>query len=149
MARSASKLAKSRTFKYSDYLIKPGIKPIYTTSLGALFGNDCLEVLPKIKSSSIDTVFADPPFNLGKKYKINTNDNLPEKKYINWCKEWISECCRILKPGGAFFLYNLPKWNIILGHYLYEEGMQFRHWIAIEISACNHKECFRSAKTER
>ena len=37
---------------------------------------------------------------------------------------------------AALFLYDLPKWNILLGHYLFEQGMQFRHWIALEISAC-------------
>jgi site-specific DNA-methyltransferase (adenine-specific) len=56
--------------------------------------------------------------------------------YLNWCKGWIKECVRTVKPGGAFFLYNLPKWNILLGSYLTELGMEFRHWIAIEISAC-------------
>jgi len=38
-----------------------------------------------------------------------------------------------LKPGGALFVYNLPKWNILLGSYLAETGMTFRHWIAINI----------------
>ena len=36
--------------------------------------------------------------------------------------------------GGLFFLYNLPKWNVLLGAYLAELGMEFRHWIAVEIS---------------
>ena len=46
------------------------------------------------------------------------------------------ECVRTLKPGGSLFIYNLPKWNISLGGYLNELGMEFRHWIGIEISAC-------------
>jgi len=40
---------------------------------------------------------------------------------------------RTLKPGGAFFLYNLPKWNMFLGTYLAEAGLEFRHWIAVDI----------------
>ncbi len=40
---------------------------------------------------------------------------------------------RVLKPGGALFVYNLPKWNILLGAYLAEGGMTFRHWIAVNI----------------
>lgn len=110
--------------------------PDYRTSLGALYGRDCMEVLPAMRASVVDTVFADPPFNLGKEYGRNTNDSVPAPEYIDWCKRWVKECVRTLKPGGAFFLYNLPKWNIPLGAYLSELGMTFRHWIAVEISAC-------------
>jgi site-specific DNA-methyltransferase (adenine-specific) len=120
-----------------DEFLKQPICPIFSTSLGALFDKDCMTVLPGIKDSVIDTVFADPPFNLGKEYGQQTDDNKPDEHYLSWCRAWLAECVRILKPGGALFLYNLPKWNILLGAYLFEQlGMNFRHWIAIEISAC-------------
>lgn len=112
------------------------IDPVYTSALGALFAADCMEVLPQIKSGVVDMVFADPPFNLGKEYGENCNDLKPDGEYLKWCKGWVAECVRTIKPGGAFFLYNLPKWNILLGSYLTEIGMDFRHWIAVEISAC-------------
>jgi site-specific DNA-methyltransferase (adenine-specific) len=117
-------------------VIKSGreLAPFYVSSLGALFSGDCMEVLPALKDNIVDTVFADPPFNLGKKYGCSFQDLKPEKEYVSWCKQWISECARLLKPGGAFFLYNLPKWNVLLGAYLAELGMEFRHWIAVEIS---------------
>lgn len=54
--------------------------------------------------------------------------------YLDWCKRWISQCVRLLKPGGSFFTYNLPKWNIPIGNYLEECGLTFRHWIAVEIA---------------
>jgi len=111
------------------------IVPVYTSSLGALFSADCMMVLPGIEDEVIDTVFADPPFNLGKEYGKNCNDLKSDKAYLEWCKSWIAECVRTIKPGGAFFLYNLPKWNILLGAYLTELGMDFRHWIAVEISS--------------
>jgi site-specific DNA-methyltransferase (adenine-specific) len=95
-----------------------------------------MDVLPCIKDGVVDTVFADPPFNLGKQYGRNSNDQRPDDAYLQWCKTWIDECVRVIKPGGAFFLYNLPKWNVLLGAYLSELGMEFRHWIAVEISAC-------------
>lgn len=110
------------------------VKPFYESNLGVLFDQDCLKILPKIHENSIDTVFADPPFNIGKVYRKNTNDRRPDHDYIDWSKEWIRECVRILKPGGSIFLYNLPKWNIIFGNYLMELGMEFRHWIAIELN---------------
>lgn len=111
------------------------VQPVCTTDLGVLFGSDCLAVLPSVRSASIDTVFADPPFNIGKEYRDNTDDQRPSGEYIGWCREWLAECVRVVKPGGALFLYNLPKWNVILGAFLMEQGMEFRNWIAIEMSA--------------
>ncbi len=99
-----------------------------------MFAGDCLDVLPTIRSEVVDTVFADPPFNLGKEYGKRSNDLRPD--YLGWCRDWLDECVRILKPGGALFVYNLPKWNIPIGAHLLERGLDFRHWIAVEISAC-------------
>ncbi|MEK7466475.1 MAG: site-specific DNA-methyltransferase [Planctomycetota bacterium] len=112
------------------------MSPFYSTDLGALFAGDCLNVLPMIRDEVVDTVFADPPFNIGKKYGANTNDRRADEEYLTWCRRWLAECVRVTKPGGAVFVYNLPRWNVLLGAYLTELGLQFRHWIAIEISAC-------------
>jgi len=107
--------------------------PVYTTELGVLFSGDCLSVLPDIQDETVDTVFADPPFNLGKEYGGSVNDERPDQEYLDWSYRWIDECIRVLQPGGAFFLYNLPRWNIPLGTYLMEKGLLFRNWIAINI----------------
>lgn len=136
MRGQSSLKLEERTFDVRSWL-KDGanIGPIYTCALGALFAADCMEVLPHIRSGVVDTVFADPPFNLGKKYGENCNDLRPDDEYLKWCKSWIAECVRTIKPGGALFVYNLPKWNVLLGAYLSELRMCFRHWIAVEISA--------------
>lgn len=109
--------------------------PVYTTELGALYHGDCLSILPYVRDEAVDTVFADPPFNLGKSYGTTVNDNREESEYVFWCKLWIDECIRTLKPGGSLFLYNIPKWNVILGAYLMERGLNFRHWIAVSIKS--------------
>jgi len=108
------------------------MKPIFTTEFGQLFEADCLTVFPMIDSESVDTVFADPPFNLKKNYGQKSPDDWSQEEYIDWCKTWLQECIRVLKPGGALFLYNLPKWNVPLGAFLGQSGLDFRHWIAIE-----------------
>lgn len=120
-----------------DYLplVKGSLEAYYVSSHGALFDGDCLEVLPKIQDGIFDTVFADPPFNLNKKYGTKSKDNLTEDEYVEWCYKWIDECIRTLKPGGSLFIYNLPKWNLLLGAYLMQQGMEFRHSIAIEINS--------------
>lgn len=137
MARQTAFKLDERTFDVTPFMRADStIEPSHTTSLGALFSADCMAVLPQIRDEAVDTVFADPPFNLGKEYGKSYDDLRSDDYYLNWCKSWIAECVRTIKPGGAFFLYNLPKWNILLGSYLTELGMEFRHWIAIEISAC-------------
>ncbi len=108
------------------------MKPVYKTRLGDLYEADCRQVLPYIQSGIVDTVFADPPFNLKKKYGRKVSDDMTDADYLAWCKGWLKECLRALKDGGSLFLYNLPKWNVLLGTFLYEEGMDFRHWIAVE-----------------
>ena len=110
--------------------------PYYLTDLGALFSGDCLDILPHIQNETVDMVFADPPFNLNKAYGDNSNDNRPAADYVSWCYQWVDECIRILKPGGSLFIYNLPKWNILLGAYLINSDMEFRHDIAIDMKSC-------------
>ena len=121
-------------FPVHEY-VTGNIQPFYLSAGGALFDGDCLSVLPTVKEASIDTVFADPPFNLDKKYGAKSKDNLTEQEYVSWCKAWLDECIRVLKPGGALFVYNLPRWNIILGAYLMEKGLTFRHDIAIDVKS--------------
>ena len=113
-----------------------GLGPYFASEHGALFAGDCLEIMPAVAAATADTIFADPPFNLGKRYGKRTNDARSEREYLGWCRSWLRECVRILKPGGSMFVYNLPKWNIPLGAFLRDEGLLFRHWIAVEMSAC-------------
>ena len=110
-----------------------GTEPVFQTALGVLYEGDCTTLLPAVIDESLDTIFADPPFNLAKKYGMKVNDARPDNEYVQWSKQWLNECIRTLKPGGAFFIYNLPKWNIILGNHLVESGLDFRHWIAVNI----------------
>jgi site-specific DNA-methyltransferase (adenine-specific) len=125
-------------FDVAPYLTdRAEIAPYYITALGALFAGDCRAVLPCIKDGVIDTVVADPPFNLGKAYGAGTDDRRPEGVYLDWCRRRLAECVRILKPGGSLFLYSLPRWGMHLGVYLATTlEMTFRHWIAVKQGAC-------------
>ena len=106
------------------------MKPFLTTSHGALFQADCLRVLSHMRSEVVDTVFADPPFNLGKDYKNGFDDNIGKEQYFKWCKTWIDECSRVIKPGGSFFLYATPELALRFGAYM-SETLTFKHWIAL------------------
>ena len=67
---------------------------------------DSIKVMKKLPGDSVDLVFADPPFNLQKKYD-NTVDDLSGNEYLKWCYEWLDECIRILKPQAqcSYIIY--------------------------------------------
>jgi site-specific DNA-methyltransferase (adenine-specific) len=109
------------------------LNPYYTTGLGDLFQGDCLKIMPSLPAKSYDLIFADPPFNLNKDYGNGIVDKMRDGDYLTWCHAWLAECVRLLTPGGSLFVYNLPRWNIELGHELNRHGLLFRHWIAIDM----------------
>lgn len=106
--------------------------PFFETKLGTLYNDDCIKVLSTIPDQSVDMVFADPPFNLSKVYDEGINDCLSTTEYTEWCFKWIDECVRILKPGGALFIYNIPKWTITFSEFL-NKRMTLRSWIAVDM----------------
>ena len=120
----------------SQAIFSKDITPFYSTNSWHLFEGDCISIMKYISSESMDTIFADPPFNLKKKYGKKSNDDLTEEEYVSWCKAWLDECIRILKPGGSLFLYNLPKWNIVLWAYIIGLWLDFRHDISIGMKNC-------------
>lgn len=89
---------------------------------------DCLDLFKEIPENSVDITFADPPFNLNKKYN-STKDSLMVKEYLYWCEKWIKEMVRVTKPSGSIFIHNIPKW---LTHYVkfLNEIAYFKHWIS-------------------
>ncbi len=107
-------------------------EPAYSTDLGSLYQGDCVQLLRGVPDRSVHCVFADPPFNLGKDYGAAIDDDRAEHDYLAWCARWMDELIRVLVPGGALFLYNLPKWNIHLAAHL-DRHLELKHWIAVDI----------------
>lgn len=99
----------------------------FNSLINRVIQGDCLEVMRKIPDNSVDVTFADPPFNLKKRYN-SYHDKHEEEKYLQWCREWLYEMVRITKPTGSIFVHNIPKWLIYFGSYLNEIAI-FRHWI--------------------
>ncbi|MGK4098195.1 site-specific DNA-methyltransferase [Bacillus altitudinis] len=107
-------------------------KPVFSTQYGQLYQEDCLSLMRNLPSNSVDLIFADPPFNLNKLYESKINDKLTKNDYLQWTEKWILECIRILKEGGAFFIWNLPIWNTHISSIL-NKYLNFRHWVAVDI----------------
>ena len=99
---------------------------------GTLYSGDALEFLQSLTPESADLVFLDPPFNLGKSYSPEQPglDSRPPQEYSEWLSTITEAAVRALAPGGALFLYHLPKWALRIGAEL-EAELVLRHWIAI------------------
>ena len=73
----------------------------YEAEDGKLFTGDTVLWLQTLPSESVDLVFADPPYNIGKAVW----DVFPsEEAYLDWCGRWVEEVARILKPTGSFYI---------------------------------------------
>jgi site-specific DNA-methyltransferase (adenine-specific) len=96
-----------------------------------VFQGDCVAFLKRVKTlhpeGVFDLAFADPPYNLEKKYDSYA-DALAEQHYLEWCNAWLDGMAQTLKPGGSLLVLNLPKWAI--HHATFLSGrLEFRHWI--------------------
>jgi site-specific DNA-methyltransferase (adenine-specific) len=74
---------------------------IASTAAGTLFGGDGLAWLTTLDDASVDLVFADPPYNLGRERwdTIGTTS-----AYVEWSRSWITQAARTLRPSGSMFI---------------------------------------------
>lgn len=101
-----------------------GITEMHNNNSMAILG-DSIEVLKKIKRNSVKLIFADAPYNIGKNFGNNQDKWETVETYINWCKEWIDECMRILTDDGSMYfmtatqhmpyldIYTTQKYNVL------------------------------------
>lgn len=70
-----------------------------------IFNGDAIQVLEsKIKDESIDLVFVDPPYNIGKDFNGRKDKWETDQEYLDWCYKWIDLCLRKLKKNGSFYV---------------------------------------------
>lgn len=101
--------------------------------LNKIINGDCMEVLRKFPSNSIDIVVTSPPYNLknstgngmkdgrGGKWANaalidgyeNYDDCMPNEEYAKWQHDVLLELVRVIKDDGAIF-YN-HKWRVQAG----------------------------------
>jgi site-specific DNA-methyltransferase (adenine-specific) len=95
----------------------------------SLFHDDCLNILPTLKSNSQDVILIDPPYNttnkVNKAPKYDRNKDFERKKwksfhsewdsidkYYAWSLQWLRESKRILTETGTIFIcgtfHNIP-----------------------------------------
>jgi len=129
-------------FEAQDYLSRDNSGAItdsivYANKKGILFHADCLKMLSRIRSNSIDLVFTDPPFNLGKDYDTKAyDDRMSAEAYKNWCRRWMSELVRVVRPGGSLAIYSWPRWIIEVGSQLHIiPELEYRSLISLKMKS--------------
>ena len=107
-----------------------GKSPEMANWLGITHHGDCLQLMPKLPSDTVDIIVTSPPYNIknstgnglkngnGGKWPQSGliegydshDDAMPHDDYVAWQRSCLSAMMSILKPTGAIF-YN-HKWRI-------------------------------------
>lgn len=93
---------------------------------------DCLDLLRSIPQESVDLIIADPPYFeiIGEKWDHQWKS---EEEYLAWCREWVRECVRVLRPNGALYVWGTTKTDTFLRFKLNVLGtmpeMHYRNWV--------------------
>lgn len=84
-----------------------------------IYNGDAITVLrEKISDKSIDLIFIDPPYNIGKNFNGRKDKWKSDESYLEWCYDWISLCLDKLKDNGTFYVMTstqfIPYFDIYL-----------------------------------
>ena len=82
---------------------------------------ESLSVLKKMKDKSIQLIFADAPYNIGKDFGNNSDKWDSVHTYIEWCKTWIDECMRVLSDSGSMYFMTATQHMSYLDVYVSEK----------------------------
>jgi len=93
----------------------------YENKNGCLYHGDSINWLKSIDDSSVDLVFADPPYNI-KKADWDNFDS--QEVYIEWSLQWIKQASRILKPTGSLYICGFSE---ILADLKHPTSKYFNH----------------------
>lgn len=91
---------------------------IFGTQKHKIFHGDVIESLSLIPDKSIDLIFADPPYNIGKNFNGHKDKWDKDEDYLEWCYQWLDLCIKKLKPHGSFYVMTstqfIPYFDIYL-----------------------------------
>jgi site-specific DNA-methyltransferase (adenine-specific) len=92
---------------------------VFGTHSHTIIHGDALQALQTlVPDHSVDLIFADPPYNIGKNFNGHIEKWDTEEEYLNWCYQWLDLCIRKLKPTGSFYVMTatqfMPYFDIYL-----------------------------------
>lgn len=78
---------------------------IYKSDQHTIFQGDAVRILrDRISDASVDLIFADPPYNIGKQFGDVQDKWESDEAYVNWCRQWLLLCIGKLKPSGSMYV---------------------------------------------
>ncbi len=84
-----------------------------------MYNGEIEDILDKeIEDESIDLIFLDPPYNIGKKFGNWIEGWDTEDDYLNWCYNWLDICIRKLKPTGSLYFMSATQYMPYFDLYL-------------------------------
>jgi site-specific DNA-methyltransferase (adenine-specific) len=80
---------------------------------------DSLDILTcEIPDDSMDLIFVDPPYNIGKNFNGLKDKWVTDEEYLNWCYKWIEQCIKKLKSTGSLYIMTstqfMPYFDIFI-----------------------------------
>jgi site-specific DNA-methyltransferase (adenine-specific) len=84
-----------------------------------IINGNSLDVLSnEISDNSIDLIFVDPPYNIGKNFNGYKDKWATDEEYLHWCYEWIDLCINKLTPSGSMYIMTstqfMPYFDIFI-----------------------------------
>src|SRR5665213_4119895 len=78
---------------------------VFQNSTTEIHFGDALQVLKtSVADGSVDLIFADPPYNIGKRFGDSLDRWPSDEAYASWCFAWIDLCLKKLKRSGSIYL---------------------------------------------
>ena len=77
---------------------------VYEQNGQKLINADVFDGLKTVEDGSIDLIFIDPPYNIGKDFNSTKDKWKTEESYLNWSYKWIDMCIRKLKDNGVMYI---------------------------------------------
>ena len=78
---------------------------VYTAEGITVVHGDALDRMDGVVAdSTVNLIFADPPYNIGKKFGGFHDRWESDDAYASWCTRWLDLCIRKLAPDGTLYV---------------------------------------------
>ena len=106
-------------FDFNNLFTSKTFEEVHNNNSMAVLG-DAVEVLKQMKDKSVNLIFADAPYGIGKDFGNDSDKWNNASEYFTWCKEWIDECMRVLADNGTMYCMTSTQYMPYIDIYISE-----------------------------